>query len=69
MSRFPKNFLWGGAVAANQCEGGFETRGLVETDFKTAGGPKKPRMTTYIDADGNPIFRLKKKAKADSENQ
>jgi len=57
MSRFPKNFLWGGAVAANQCEGGFETRGLVETDFKTAGGPKKPRMTTYIDADGNPIFR------------
>ena len=20
---FPKNFLWGGATAANQCEGGF----------------------------------------------
>ena len=55
--RFPENFLWGGAVAANQCEGGFETRGLIETDFKTAGGPKKPRMTTYIDADGNPVFR------------
>ena len=21
---FPKGFLWGGATAANQCEGGFE---------------------------------------------
>ena len=21
--KFPKNFLWGGAIAANQCEGGY----------------------------------------------
>lgn len=56
MSRFPENFLWGGAVAANQCEGGFETRGLVDTDFKTAGANKIPRMTTYVDQDGNPIY-------------
>ena len=21
--RFPRNFLWGGAVAANQCEGAY----------------------------------------------
>jgi len=24
---FPKNFLWGGAVAANQCEGGWNEGG------------------------------------------
>ena len=23
---FPKNFLWGGAVAANQCEGAYNER-------------------------------------------
>ena len=23
MSSFPNGFLWGGAVAANQCEGGY----------------------------------------------
>lgn len=23
MSRFPDGFLWGGAVAANQCEGAY----------------------------------------------
>ncbi|MFQ9635046.1 MAG: family 1 glycosylhydrolase, partial [Coprobacillus cateniformis] len=24
---FPKDFLWGGATAANQCEGGFDKGG------------------------------------------
>ena len=24
---FPKDFLWGGAVAANQCEGAFDVKG------------------------------------------
>ena len=24
---FPKNFLWGGAVAANQCEGAYNEDG------------------------------------------
>ena len=24
---FPKNFLWGGAVAANQCEGAYKEDG------------------------------------------
>ena len=24
---FPENFLWGGAVAANQCEGGYREGG------------------------------------------
>lgn len=26
-SGFPKDFLWGGAVAANQCEGAYEYEG------------------------------------------
>ena len=26
---FPKNFLWGGAVAANQCEGAYNEDGKV----------------------------------------
>jgi len=25
--RFPENFLWGGAVAANQCEGAYDEDG------------------------------------------
>ena len=27
MRRFPENFLWGGAVAANQCEGAYDEGG------------------------------------------
>ena len=36
---FPKDFLWGGATAANQCEGGiFEGgRGLANVDVCPAG--------------------------------
>jgi len=32
---FPKNFLWGGATAANQCEGGYDLdgRGLANVDL------------------------------------
>ncbi|MDY4847222.1 MAG: family 1 glycosylhydrolase, partial [Collinsella sp.] len=31
---FPKGFLWGGATAANQCEGGYDEggRGLANVD-------------------------------------
>lgn len=34
MSTFPKNFLWGGATAANQCEGAYNVdgRGLSTVD-------------------------------------
>ena len=40
---FPKNFLWGGATAANQCEGGYQegNRGLANVDVIPAG---KDRM-------------------------
>lgn len=55
MSKFPKDFLWGGATAANQCEGGFEARGPIGSDYMTAGTAKLPRMTTYLDAQGNPL--------------
>ena len=39
---FPKEFLWGGAVAANQCEGAWDVdgKGLSIMDVFT-GGDKK----------------------------
>lgn len=53
---FPKGFFWGGAVAANQCEGAWNVggRGLAKTDVTTGGTVSTPRMVTYIDKDGNP---------------
>ena len=51
---FKKNFLWGGAVAANQCEGAWNVdgRGPDETDMLTGGTVKAPRMLTYAMPDG-----------------
>ncbi len=51
---FSKDFLWGGAVAGNQYEGGFQDggRGLSTMDAVTGGGYKKPRMITYRTEDG-----------------
>ncbi len=39
MALFPENFLWGGATAANQCEGAYDTdgRGLSSVDVIPAG--------------------------------
>jgi Beta-glucosidase/6-phospho-beta-glucosidase/beta-galactosidase len=44
----PKNFLWGGAVAANQCEGAFDKdgKGLSVADVMTAGSHRVPRRFT-----------------------
>lgn len=55
-SAFPKGFLWGGAIAANQAEGAYNVdgRGLVQTDVTTGGSVNTPRYTTYIDKDGKP---------------
>lgn len=52
----PKNFLWGGATAANQCEGAWNVdgRGPARTDVTTGGSVNQPRYVTYIDKDGNP---------------
>ncbi len=40
MSAFPKTFLWGGATAANQVEGGYNEggKGLSVADTLTCGG-------------------------------
>lgn len=40
MNHLPDNFLWGGAVSANQCEGAYDVggKGLSIADIATAGG-------------------------------
>ena len=46
MSRLPKNFLWGGATAANQCEGGYleGNKGLGTVDVIPAGVNRRAVM-------------------------
>ena len=41
---FPKNFLWGGAVAANQCEGAYleDGKGLCVPDMLLGGRCEYP---------------------------
>ena len=45
---FKPDFLWGGAVAANQCEGAWneDGKGLTISDCMTAGDAKTPRQFT-----------------------
>ena len=52
---FGKDFLWGGATAANQFEGGvFEGgAGLSTADVMTNGAHKVPRQVTYRMPDGS----------------
>ena len=54
MSKLPKNFLWGGAVAAHQIEGGWDQdgKGPSVADVMTAGGQGKPRQITDTVEDG-----------------
>ena len=49
MSKFPKGFLWGGATAANQYEGGYLEggKGLNTSDVMTAGSHTVPRRITW----------------------
>ncbi len=46
--QLPENFLWGGAVAANQCEGAYDAngKGLSTADVMTAGRLGVPREYT-----------------------
>ena len=48
MGYFPENFLWGGAVAAHQIEGGWNEggKGISIADVMTAGGHGVPRRIT-----------------------
>lgn len=57
MSVFPKNFLWGGATADFQFEGGFDEggRGLLSHDFETDGSHEHPRHHTMKLPDGKII--------------
>ena len=43
MTKFPKDFLWGGATAANQCEGAWneDGKGISIADVLTCGGLAK----------------------------
>lgn len=45
---FPEDFLWGGAVAAHQIEGGYNLngKGLSTADVLTAGNQSTPRIIT-----------------------
>ncbi|WP_412989550.1 glycoside hydrolase family 1 protein [Pediococcus siamensis] len=51
---FPKEFLWGGATAANQFEGAYKEggRGLSMMDITTAGSLDQSRLVTYKFEDG-----------------
>ena len=48
LEKFPENFLWGGAVAANQCEGAWNVggKGISTSDVLTAGALGVPREFT-----------------------
>ena len=47
-NNFPKNFLWGGAISANQSEGAYDTngKGLSIMDVLTAGDSQTKRRCT-----------------------
>ncbi|MFQ6862512.1 MAG: 6-phospho-beta-glucosidase [Beduini sp.] len=61
---FPKGFLWGGATAANQFEGGYQEggKGLTTDDVVTSGTHTTPRLVTYTLPDGTkkatPMFGM-----------
>ena len=44
--KFPENFLWGGATAANQCEGAYreDGKGISTNDVQTCGGHNKHKV-------------------------
>ena len=52
---FPKNFLWGGATAANQYEGGYRSggKGLSVLDILTGGDKNTPRRLSFKLKDGS----------------
>ncbi|MFV0556373.1 MAG: glycoside hydrolase family 1 protein [Lactovum sp.] len=52
---FPKDFLWGGATAANQAEGGWDQggRGLSNSDHVTNGSHTVARRFTTVLSDEN----------------
>ena len=57
--KFPTNFLWGGATAANQYEGGWQEggRGIAVHDMLTDGNQENPRRI-YCKADNGNITSI-----------
>lgn len=53
-NKFPEKFLWGGAVAANQCEGAWNVggKGVSTSDVATGGSREKAREYTDGVIDG-----------------
>ncbi|MGN1343787.1 MAG: glycoside hydrolase family 1 protein, partial [Traorella sp.] len=51
---FPKKFLWGGDISANQAEGGWNEGGKSPnmTDYQLGGTKNTPRMITFLKKDG-----------------
>lgn len=51
----PKDFLWGGATAANQYEGGYNLggRGLTTSDFQLSGDIENARLFSVKNQEGN----------------
>jgi 6-phospho-beta-glucosidase len=51
---FPENFMWGGAISANQAEGAYIAggKGLTTLDVMTAGSKRKARENTGIVQEG-----------------
>lgn len=54
---FPEHFLWGGATAANQYEGGYLSggKGLALADIMTGGSQAHPRQLTIRLDDGSDV--------------
>ena len=50
LKKFPENFLWGAASAANQCEGAWNVhgKGVSISDVMTSGTHKSPRRITPV---------------------
>ena len=55
--KFPKDFLWGGAISSCQSEGAYleDGKGLSTTDFMTSGTKTSTRYT----ASGHAVFAVK----------
>lgn len=55
---FPKNFMWGGATAATQYEGGYNEggRGLATNDFVTGGSQAQGRRITCRFSNGDEVL-------------
>ena len=55
-----KDFLWGGATAANQFEGGYQEggRGLATSDTKTNGSLTCKRKHSFLNENNEIIYFL-----------